>query len=96
MSDIVAAANVEEDQYWQRNRGCITQWETADNDNDHIKTEVHDRIEFVKTHFSQLNHHDVQAYAKQFEACHGFVPGRFTLCNWLRQHAAREPLDASL
>jgi len=85
VSDIVAAANVE-DRRWQRDRGCITQWETADNDNDHIKTEVHDRIEFVKDHFSQLNDHDVQDYAKQFEACHGFVPGRFTLCNWLRQH----------
>ena len=85
VSDIVAAANVE-GRYWQRDRGYMTQWETEDDDNDHIKMEVHDRIEFVKTHFSQLNDHDVQDYAKQFEACHGFVPGRFTLCNWLRQH----------
>lgn len=85
VSDIVAAVNVE-DRRWQRDRGDITQWETEDNDNDHIKVEVHDRIEFVKDHFSQLNDHDVQDYAKQFEACHGFVPGRFTLCNWLRQH----------
>ena len=64
----------------------MTQWETEDDDNDNIKMEVHDRIEFVKDHFSQLNDYDVQAYAKQFEACHGFIPGRFTLCNWLRQH----------
>lgn len=85
VSDIIAAANIE-GQYWQRDRGYITQWETEDDDNDHIKVEVHDRIEFVKDHFSQLNDHDVQDYAKQFEACHGFVPGRFTLCNWLRQH----------
>lgn len=85
VSDIVAAANVE-GRYWQRDRGYMTQWETEDDDNDNIKMEVHDRIEFVKTHFSQLNDHDVQDYAKQFEACHGFVPGRFTLCNWLRQH----------
>jgi|GEM_PF-484269 hypothetical protein cdiviTM7_01719 len=85
VSDIIAAANVE-GRYWQRDRGYITQWETEDDDNDNIKMEVHDRIEFVKTHFSQLNDHDVQDYAKQFEACHGFVPGRFTLCNWLRQH----------
>lgn len=85
VSDIVAAANVE-GRYWQRDRGYMTQWETEDDDNDNIKMEVHDRIEFVKTHFSQLNDHDVQDYAKQFEACHGFIPGRFTLCNWLRQH----------
>ena len=85
VSDIVAAANVE-GRYWQRDRGYMTQWETEDDDNDNIKMEVHDRIEFVKTHFSQLNDYDVQDYAKQFEACHGFVPGRFTLCNWLRQH----------
>ena len=85
ISDIVAAVNVE-DRRWHRDRGYMTQWGTEDDDNDNIKIEVHNRIEFVKDHFSQLNHHDVQAYAKQFEACHGFVPGRFTLCNWLRQH----------
>jgi hypothetical protein cdiviTM7_01719 len=85
VSDIVAAVNVE-DRRWQRDRGYITQWETEDDDNDNVKMEVHNRIEFVKEHFSQLNHHDIQDYAKQFEACHGFVPGRFTLCNWLRQH----------
>ena len=85
VSDIIAAANIE-GRHWQRDHGYMTQWETEDDDNDHIKVEVHDRIEFVKDHFSQLNDHDVQDYAKQFEACHGFVPGRFTLCNWLRQH----------
>lgn len=84
ISDIVAAVNAA-DGSWRDGSKHIPRWETGDDDND-IKVEVHDRIEFVKRHFSQLNDYDVQDYAKQFEACHGFTPGRFTLYSWLRQH----------
>lgn len=84
ISDIVAAVNAA-DGSWRDGSKYIPRWETGDDDND-IKVEVHDRIEFVKRHFSQLNDYDVQDYAKQFEACHGFTPGRFTLYSWLRQH----------
>ena len=84
VSDIVAAVNAA-DGSWRDGSKHIPRWETGDDDND-IKVEVHDRIEFVKRHFSQLNDYDVQDYAKQFEACHGFTPGRFTLYSWLRQH----------
>ena len=79
ISDIVDKADISE----INPKEFAPHWDT---DNSNIRRAASDRIESIQRDFPQLNISDVQAYAKQFEACHGFVPGVNTLCYWLSKH----------